>query len=67
MNMLLTEPGSRIEGGTEDVLRAIFEATWYVLREQMTDDEADQLALRHLVRVHNQLTNHGYVVRDYPG
>jgi hypothetical protein len=63
--MLLSEPDSAIEGPTEDVLRVIFETTWRLLRETMGDDQADAIALRHLVRVHTALADAGLVVRDY--
>jgi len=65
MDMLLTEPGSRIEGPTQDVLRVIFESTWYLLRESATDDQADDAAMRLVARLHEALRNHGYIVRDF--
>lgn len=65
--MLLTEPGSTVEGPTEDVLRVLFEQTWYLLRESMTDDQADRAALTLLGRLHDALTQAGFVVRQYPG
>ena len=65
-NMLLAEPGSRVEGPTEDTLRAIFEATVQLLEDHMPHDRADAIALQHLVRVHEALTYAGYIVRDYP-
>jgi len=64
-DMLLTEPGSRIEGPSEEVLRAIFEATYETLRLHMGPDDADAIALRHLPRVHAHLADMGFVVRDY--
>ena len=66
MDMLLTEPGSRVEGPTADVLRVIFETTWYLLRETTTDDQADQTAMMLVGRLHETLKVHGYVVRDFP-
>jgi hypothetical protein len=66
-DVLLCEPGSSIEGPTEDVLRVVFEATWRVLREQLGDDTADQVALRHLRVAHQLLTQEGFVVRIFPG
>ena len=65
MDMLLTEPGSRIEGPTSDVLRVIFESTWYMLRESSTDDQADEAAMRLVARLHESLRLHGYVIRDF--
>jgi hypothetical protein len=65
--MLLSEPGSRVEGPTEDVMRCLFEASWYLLRESMTDDQADRLALALLGRMHESLSGSGFVVRQYPG
>jgi hypothetical protein len=67
MDMLLTEPGSRIDGPTEDVLRVIFESTWYLLRESTTDDLADDAAMRLVGRLHESLRIHGYIVRDFAG
>jgi hypothetical protein len=67
MDMLLTEPGSRIDGPTEDVLRVIFESTWYLLRESTTDDRADDAAMRLVGRLHEALRIHGYIVRDFAG
>lgn len=61
--MLLVESGSKVEGDTEDVLRVIFQATWDTLRELMPEDDADGLALRHVVRVHAYLAQHGMVTR----
>jgi len=66
MDMLLTEPGSRIEGPTQDVLRVIFESAWYLMRESSTDDQADQAAMQLVGRLHEALKVHGYVVRDWP-
>jgi hypothetical protein len=63
--MLLTEPGSRVEGPTEDVLRVMFGALVLLYGETMTEDAADQLALRSLPRVHTALADAGLVVRDY--
>lgn len=65
--MLLTEPGSRVEGDTEAVLHVLFETSWYLLREHMAEDQADRLALTLLGRYHESLTQCGYVVRQYPG
>lgn len=64
--MLLSEPGSRIEGPTTEVLAIIFEAAWWILRSEMGDHPADQLAMRHLTMAHELLTQRGYVVRQYP-
>jgi hypothetical protein len=65
MDMLLTEPGSRVEGATEDVLRVVFVALTTLYAESMTEDQADHLALRSLPRVHTALADAGLVVRDY--
>ena len=64
--MLLTEPGSRVEGSTEDILRVVF----YVIHEASVADgsgelEADRFALMLLPRIHQALADRGYVVRDY--
>jgi len=63
VTMMLTEPGSRVDGPTEDVLRSIFATTLELLEETLPADEADTLALRHLARVHADLADRGYVVR----
>jgi hypothetical protein len=65
MDMLLTEPGSRVEGATEDVLSVVFVALVELYAETMTEDAADQLGLRSLPRVHTALADAGLVVRDY--
>jgi hypothetical protein len=64
LEMLLSEPHTTITGQTEDVLAVVFEVTWRLLRESMTDDDADALALRHLVRAHTALADAGLVVRE---
>lgn len=64
VTMMLTEPGSRVDGPTENVLRSIFTTTVQLLEESMSADEADTLALRHLARVHADLADRGYVVRQ---
>ena len=64
-DMLLSEPGSRIEGATEDVLRVVFVAVLGLLEETMHGDQADAIALRSLPRVHTALADAGLVVRDY--
>lgn len=63
--MLLTEPGSRIEAETEELLRVVFVTTALLLLEDHTEDEADRLALRHLGRLHQALTEHDMIVRQY--
>jgi hypothetical protein len=63
--MLLTEPGSRIEGPTEEVLRVAFSALVALYSESMSADAADALALRSLPRLHTALADAALVVRDY--
>lgn len=66
--MLLTEPGSRIEGPTEDVLRSLFwSLTGILLEHGLTENETDALALRFTARAHQSLADGGYVVRHYAG
>jgi hypothetical protein len=64
--MLLTEPGSRVDGPTEDVLRALFYSVWKGAADltDMDIQSADTFALRLLPRLHETLMEHGYVVRD---
>ncbi len=64
-DMLLTEPGSRVEGATEDVLRVLFVALTELYAESMTEDQADRLGLRSLPRIHTALADAGLVIRDY--
>jgi hypothetical protein len=61
-DMLLSEPGSRIEGPTEDILRLVYAV---VLELGGDTPEADAQALRLLPHLHARLATHGYVVRDY--
>jgi hypothetical protein len=65
-DMLLTEPGSRIEGDTADVLRVLFhEVHTAAVEHGLGELGADALALRLLPRMHQALADRGYVVRDY--
>jgi len=66
--MLLTEPGSRIEGPAVDVLRVLYHVVHEAAVEHgMGELEADGLTLRLLPRIHQALADRGYVVRDYAG
>lgn len=63
-DMMLTEPGSRVEGATEDVLFVLFEASYLLLRDFGTPtDTADKLAHQLIQRSHAALADRGYVVR----
>jgi len=67
-DVLLTEPGSRVEGPTEDVLRVVFWTVHHLLAESgMTAVEADPIALILMARLHDGLADHGMIVRDYAG
>lgn len=64
--MLLAEPGSRIEGPTQDVLTVLFEELLRLLLEDTNDaNRSETLALRYLARAHAGLADTGHVVRDY--
>ncbi len=63
--MLLTEPGSRIEGPTEEVLRVLYASTVQAgTARGLTEQEADVLALLLVGRAHAALADAGYVVRE---
>lgn len=63
--MLLTEPGSRVEGPTEDLMRVLFYVTWQAgIDYGLSMTEADQLALKVLPRIHQALGDAGLIVRD---
>ena len=67
-DVLLTEPGSRVEGPTEDVLRVVFWTTLGTLVDQgIGEAVADRVTLLLLARLHDGLAGHGFVVRDYAG
>lgn len=65
--LLLTSPGSRVEGPTERVLAVLFESAWRTLRDELGDDAADRLALRYLGRVYEDLARSGHITRDMAG
>lgn len=68
LEMLLAEPHSVVLGPLEDVCSILYEVTWRLLMaEGMTDDQADALARRHLVRAHTALADAGLVVRQVSG
>jgi uncharacterized protein YabE (DUF348 family) len=63
-DVLLTEPGSNVEGPTEDVLRVVFWTVHELLEESgMTAADADPIALILMARLHDGLDSHGYVIR----
>jgi hypothetical protein len=62
--LLLTEPGSRVEGPTERVLAVLFETAWRLLLDELGPNHADAVALRYLARVHEDLAHAGYITRD---
>lgn len=62
--MMLVEPGSRVDGDTTEVLRSIYQTTVELLEETMSIRDADELALRHLARVHADLAAAGLVTRQ---
>jgi hypothetical protein len=67
-DVLLTEPGSRVEGPTEDVLRVVFWTTLGLLGDKgIPESTADAIGLQLLARIHDQLAQHGLVIRDYAG
>ena len=67
-NMLLAEPGSRVEGNTQDVLTVVYGELLLLLVEAgMVEERADALAQRHITRLHAAWANNGMVVRDYAG
>jgi hypothetical protein len=64
--MLLTEPGSRVEGETPDVLRVLFHTLVAALADRgWTEEDADRFALGLLPRMHDALATAALVVRDY--
>jgi hypothetical protein len=65
-DVLLTEPGSKVEGPTEDILRTVFWAVESLLCERgMTEQQADSISLQLMARIHDHLADQGFVVRDY--
>jgi hypothetical protein len=67
-DVLLTEPGSRVEGPTEEVLRVLFWTVTGTLEEAgVSTSDADSVGLLLLPRIHDALAGRGYVVRDYAG
>ena len=67
-DVLLTEPGSRVEGPTDEVLRVVFWTVHRLLTESgMPEGDADPIALILMARLHDGLAEHGMVVRDYAG
>lgn len=74
LDMLLTEPGSRVEGPTEEVLRCLY---WAIVshaidHDGMDPDAAEHRAISLLPWVHHSLANGagtdaaGFVVRTVP-
>ena len=67
-DVLLTEPGSNVEGPTEDVLRVVFWTVHELLTDSgMTPAEADPIALILMARLHDGFAKHDMIVRDYAG
>ena len=65
-DVLLTEPGSKVEGPTDEILRVMFWTTLDLLLSRgLSEDQADPICLQLMARVHDGLSQHGYVVRDY--
>jgi hypothetical protein len=63
--MMLMEPGSKIEGATEDVLGVLHGVAFAILRENGVDEShAYDLAELHAARMLHALTNNGFVVRQ---
>lgn len=62
--MLLAEPGSRVEAQTEDLMRIVFATATRLFLEDHGELEADHLALRYMGRLHQALVDYQMIVRD---